>query len=214
MKKHTLRALIASFVLVSCTSEQAWCTTNNPHVPSNQEQGSLRSPQVINDPQIAGLASGFSSTTAHNPTALSTVSDGNGGFLANSITQQASSVNITATGLNGLISTESFSAMSSGLAYGFSEDRSPVSASVNLNTEGHLSNTNSLQSASMDSYADVTKGTGWSQVFNTGQITSVGNGTTFTNNVDLSSSAMSVASGFRNAATNVSSNINFSSLMN
>ena len=183
-------SFLLSVTLLFCQIDQAWATPPSP------------SHNVFN----IAVAEGTAVTTAPNPTGISTVSDGNGGFLPNGLTSTSNSANLTTTVAGNVVTAQTVNVASQSTAYGFSKTGGLVSATATPSIVGTFTPvaggngnhaTSYFNAANIVSTAQFsgTGATGWTQVQAQGTLTSVLSPSGFTNTQNLVGSATSFVSG-------------------
>lgn len=156
-------------------------------------------PSVINE----GWSSALSTSNAINPSGLTTISNGSGGFLTNSFTTANASTELTATLGSSPVTTQKFTA--SGVAFGMNTTSDALNASLDLTVTG-IKPTAFGAVASGVSDANFTGTSGFSQTYVTGNLTAL-NGNDISG--QLTSGAFSGAQGLDAASAFSSSALSF-----
>jgi hypothetical protein len=198
--KNRINTLLTALTLFVGFSGEASAVPNQP------------SYVVVNQ----ATADGTAVTTAPNPTGVSTVNDGAGGFLPNGFTSSFNSANLASNVSNGSVVAQTVAVTSQSTAYGFSTSGSPVSATATPNIAGSFTPIGSSAGHNVTDYANQANvistasfsgqgSTGWSQVQAQGTLNSSLTPSGFTNNANLIGSAASFVSGNQNVTGAVTS---------
>jgi hypothetical protein len=196
-QNKTMKKLLLS-LLLAFTFNNASADNNNNHV----------APPMSLSNTISGL--GSSVTNAINPTGLSDISNGSGGFLSNGFNNVSTTTTLSTT-LNtaGVVSNE-FNGMTTGVSFGYNTTGKDIVSSLDLNVSGAVTGAGIFSNTMTGvGAAAITGGTGYTLAFATGSVTSsLTSGSALQQIGNISVTSMAGASGFGSVSATSSATTN------
>ena len=145
-----------------------------------------------------GRVDGTSFTNAVNPAGLSTVSDGNGGFLTNAINQIAGTTDISTHVVDG-VATWNVANNTEGVSYGFNGGGENIKSKLKLESSFNADGIDFGQSVAGMAAGRI-NGTGVTQAFVTGSTSDIFSGGSLVQTADVRSFGLAQASGTGNVS--------------